>query len=143
MVDGLIEHLTHLIMILRLPKDPHELCHGGFQGHIVGLDETKGVFDLLADLVDGHVAAFLGNLCCHDHSFSKVDPMSHCTVVVASVIIRRKSANAKGLNDHCIIMSCHIVQKGSVCRWDQLHQSHTGVHLVIESQRLCDLRLVV
>ena len=69
--------------------------------------------------------------------------MSHCTVVVASVIIRRKSANAKGLNDHCIIMSCHIVQKGSVCRWDQLYQSHTGVHLVIESQRLCDLRLVV
>ena len=41
MVDGLIEHLTHLIMILRLPEDPHELCHGGLQGHIVGFDDAE------------------------------------------------------------------------------------------------------
>lgn len=44
MVDGLIEHLPNLIMVLRLPEDPHELCHSGFQGHIVGLDETERHF---------------------------------------------------------------------------------------------------
>ena len=43
MVDGLIKHLPHLIMIFRLAEDPHELCHGGLQGHIVGFDETEGV----------------------------------------------------------------------------------------------------
>ena len=57
MVDGLIEHLPHLIMIPRLPEDPHELCHSGFQGHIVGTPmRPEGIFDLLADFVDGHVS---------------------------------------------------------------------------------------
>ena len=80
MVDGLIEHLTHLIMILRLPEDPHELCHGGFQGHIVGLDETEGIFDLLANFVDGHVAAFLGDLGGHDDRLAHGDPFFNSSI---------------------------------------------------------------
>ena len=119
MVDGLIEHLPHLIMIFRLPKDPHELCHGGFQGHIVGLDETEGVFDLLADLVDGHVAAFLGDLGGHDDSLAHGDPFFDGALEIAG-FVGGKAADAEGLDNDSVIVLCHVVEEAGIHGRDQL-----------------------
>ena len=119
MVDGLIEHLPHLIMILRLPEDPHEFGDGGFQGHIVGLDKTEGVFDLLADFVDGHVAAFLSDLGGHDDSLAHGDPFFDGAVEVTG-FIGRKSADTEGLDDDSVVVFCHIVEKAGIHGRDQL-----------------------
>ena len=119
MIDGLIKHLPHLIMILRLPEDPHEFGDGGFQGHIVGLDKTEGVFDLLADLVDGHVAAFLSDLGGHDNDFSHRDPFFDGAVEIAG-FIGRKTADTEGFDDDCVVMLCHIVEEAGVHGRDQL-----------------------
>ena len=119
MIDGLIEHLPHLIMIPRLPEDPHEFGDGGLQGHIVGFDETEGVFDFLADLVDGHVAAFLSDLGGHDNNFSHRDPFFDGAIEVTG-FIGRKSADTEGLDDDSVLVLCHIVEEAGVHGRDQL-----------------------
>ena len=44
-------------------QQPHHLCDDGFDGHVVGFQEAETVPDPLADLVNAHIAALVGDLC--------------------------------------------------------------------------------
>ena len=119
MVDRLVEHFADFVVVFCLAEDPHEFGDCGFQGHIVGFDETEGVFDLLADFVDRHVAAFLGDLGGHDNDFSHGDPFFDGAVEIAG-FIGRKSADTEGFDDDCVVMFRHIVEQAGVHGRDQL-----------------------
>jgi len=59
-----VEPLLELVEALAvLGQQPHHLCDDGLNGHVVGFQEAEPVPDPLADLVNAHIAALVGDLC--------------------------------------------------------------------------------
>ena len=52
MIDRFVEQLLESGHVTGLAQGPHGLGYGGFQGHIVGLDEIKLILHHLSDLID-------------------------------------------------------------------------------------------
>ncbi len=74
-IDLSIEHPPqNFIVGFEIPHNPHQFGNGGLKGHIVCLNQIKIPLDFLANLINGHVAPFFGNLRNHDHIFSFVRP---------------------------------------------------------------------
>ena len=77
MCDGCVEHLTHGKGIVRLTKDPHELCHNGFRGHVVSFQNVRKGFQRVADLINADVAAFELHLRGHRRCRAAADRPRH------------------------------------------------------------------
>ena len=102
-----------------LAQDPHELGDGGLQGHVVSLQKPELFLDGLANFVDGHIAAFVGNLGGHDDEFARVHPALNGTVE-AVIFIGRNAAHAEGFNDDRVVMFEQVIQDVAVHGRDQL-----------------------
>ena len=63
-IDLPVEPLLQLVeAVAVLRQQPHDLRHDGLNGHVVGFQEAEPVPDPLADLVNAHIAALVGDLC--------------------------------------------------------------------------------
>ena len=102
MIDRFVEQLLESGHVTGLAQGPHGLGYGGFQGHIVGLDEIKLILHHLSDLIDFHIAALVGDLGRHNDNFSRGDELlDHLMEAVVPVIW--KAADAERLDDHSVI----------------------------------------
>ena len=68
LLNGAIEEMLDLVAVGGEGKDPHQLGGNRFDGHIVGFDEVEASLHHVTYLVNGHVAALVGNLGGHDDS---------------------------------------------------------------------------
>ena len=117
--------------VLRLPQNPHQLCHRGLQRHIVCLQETEFLFDGTPDLVDRHVAALIGYLSGHDDGLAERNPFLDGFVKIPAVI-GGKSAYTKGLDDDGVIMARHVIQHIGAHGRDQFQQGDIGIQRAIK-----------
>ncbi len=102
MIDRFVEQLLESGHVTGLAQGPHGLGYGGFQGHIVGLDEIKLILHHLSDLIDFHIAALVGDLGRHNDNFPGGDELlDHLMEAVVPVI--GKAADAERLDDHGVI----------------------------------------
>ena len=117
--------------VLRLSQYPHQLCHGGFQCHVVSLQQAEFLFDGATDLVNGHIAALIGHLGSHDDGLAERDPFFDGFVKIPAVI-GRKAAYAEGFNDDGVVMLRHIIQNIGPHGRNQFQQGNVGIQRVVK-----------
>ena len=102
-----------------LAQDPHELGDGGLQCHVIGLQKSEFLLDGLSNLVNGHVAALIGDLGGHDDKFAGIYTVLNATVE-AVILVGGDAAYAEGLDDDCVVMLEQVIQDAAVHGRNQL-----------------------
>ena len=99
MVDGAIEELTKFSRLASLAKRPHRLGDERLAGHVVALEDARVLRIGAANLIYPEVKAFLRHLGGDHERAAGINPAKDR--VVERV---RNAANAKGLEDDCVIV---------------------------------------
>lgn len=141
-VYGLIKQFLYLIPVRCLPQNPHEFCDRGLQSHIIRFQKPEFIFNGPAHFIDGHIAAFVGDLGRHDNGFSLGNPFLYYRIIAAGIVIRQ-AADAEGLDNNSVIVFCHVIQNGGIHGRNQLQKADIGIQVVIKYNRFPDQFLVV
>ena len=133
MVDGLIEHLPHLIMIPRLPEDPHELSRDGLGRHVERLKHLRAFADLVPDLINADVAALVLHLRGQNDGLAALNALlQHGQEVIP--VIRRDAAHAEAFQDQRIVVPEHPARKLRPRAGNELQERNALVERVIEDR---------
>ena len=129
MVDGGVEHRLDALRVVGLCHNPHQLGDGGFQCHIVGLNQSVAFFGNVSNLIDLHIAAFIHDLRGHHNNLSVGNQLVHLFEEVA-VRCAGQTADAVAFDDDRIIM---LANPGQQVRL------HAGISLTKQTLGLMSL----